>query len=224
MRLVQRDRRRPGPSSPAARTAARPGRRRPGSAAPGCAPPAGSRSAASSGRSRGCRRASRVRRTLFSAAASRLDAAYGRSLTNWPEREAVAACRRPAAQSPRVDLEQQRRGAAARFRLREADVRRARGHVEGVHPVGVLHQQVAEIGGRLRGSSSRSAAPAWCQPGPRSPCTFSAPRRRPPSAGSRRVGRMTDQPSAYRADLGALARANEDFRRVLATTKPPSSS
>jgi mannose-6-phosphate isomerase-like protein (cupin superfamily) len=30
---------------------------------------------------------------------------------------------------------------------------------------------------------------------------------------------MTDQGSAYRADLWGLARANEDFRRVLATTK-----
>jgi hypothetical protein len=47
-----------------------------------------------------------------------------------------------------VDVEQQRRGAPVLGRVREQDVGRAGGDVEGVHLVGVLDQQVTEIGRR----------------------------------------------------------------------------
>nr|BFE66774.1 hypothetical protein GCM10020092_000750 [Actinoplanes digitatis] len=46
----------------------------------------------------------------------------------------------------RIDVQQQRGRAPVLGRVREQDVGRAGGHVEGVHPVGVLDQQVSEVG------------------------------------------------------------------------------
>lgn len=56
-----------------------------------------------------------------------------------------------ADQPDRVDLEQQRGRAALVTGLGIEDVCRAHGHVEALHPVGVLVQQEAEIGRLRRG-------------------------------------------------------------------------
>ena len=102
------------------------GRRRRGSAARGRAARAGWGPAASSGRA-SQRPVSAVRKASLIATASRLEAAYGRSLTYWasspPPALAVTAV---ADQGDRVDLEQQRGRAPLRRRLRVEDVRRAR--------------------------------------------------------------------------------------------------
>jgi mannose-6-phosphate isomerase-like protein (cupin superfamily) len=42
---------------------------------------------------------------------------------------------------------------------------------------------------------------------------------RPVASGRRTIGDMTGQQGGYRADVFAVAEANEDFRRVLATTR-----
>ena len=131
--------------------AAAAGRRRHGTAAPERATPAGSATRPAPG-GLSQRPVSAVRNTSLIAIASMLDAAYGRSFTYCPSANPSPDGPLTAAhEADRIDLEQQRRRAPLRPRLRVEHVRRAHRLRERLHPARMLVQQVSQVGRRRAG-------------------------------------------------------------------------
>ena len=160
-----------------------------------------------------------------SATASMDDAAYGRSLTYCPSSDSPPRGGRAAREGDRVHLDQQGDRAALRRCLGVEHVRPPGAHLETLRALGVLVQQVAEVGrvrprrGAGRGdgqvhpehsgpTASRSGGPGDIRGG--GDVRVGLPGQRCVSVGSS----AHDQPTATAAGTASSRRAAKQVRRI----------